>query len=228
MAKVKDYSVLIHVSPLFRGINADELETLLDCLNARCHSYRKGSFVFCAGQHITTMSLLLSGQIDILQDDIWGKRRILERVEPGEIFGTAFSCVDVRRIPISALVTQPSDVMFFDYRKVITTCSSACTFHTRLISNLLELLAGKSIAMMAKIENITCHTTREKVLSFLSQQAQQRQAQSFDISFNRQELADYLAVDRSALSVELGRLRDEGVLQFSKNHFELLASRSTR
>jgi len=225
MIKKENYSLLVQVSPLFKGISAEDLKTLLDCLSVRHHSYRKGSFIFMAGQHITDMGLLLSGQLDILQDDIWGNRRIIERVTPGEMFGTAFSCADVERIPISVRATQTSEVLLFDYHKMITTCSFACQFHTQLISNMLRLLAGKSVMMMEKIENITRHTTREKVLSFLSQQAQLQQSQRFDIPFNRQELAEYLAVDRSALSAELGRLRDDGVLRFNKNHFELLKTR---
>jgi CRP-like cAMP-binding protein len=189
----------------------------------RRRGYPKGKFLLFAGQHITALGLLLSGQLDILQDDIWGNRRILERVSPGEMFGTAFSCADVARIPISVQAVQGSEVLLFDYRKVITTCNSACGFHTQLISNMLRLLARKSISMMEKIENVTRRSTREKLLSYLSQQAQLKQTQSFDIPFNRQELAEYLAVDRSALSAELGRLRDEGVLKFNKNHFELLS-----
>ncbi|MCL2881546.1 MAG: Crp/Fnr family transcriptional regulator [Coriobacteriia bacterium] len=222
MTKTENYHLLIQLSPLFRGITSEELETLFSCLDVRHRNCRKGSYIFSAGQHITDIGLLLSGQLDILQDDIWGNRRILERVAPGEMFGAAFSCAAIERIPISVKATQPSEVLLFDYRKMVTTCSSACEFHTQLISNMLQLLSRKSIAMMEKIGNITRHSTREKVLSFLSQQAQLCQTQSFDIAFNRQELAEYLAVDRSALSTELGRLRDEGVLRFSKNHFELL------
>ena len=222
MAHADDYSLLIHLSPLFRGIDEDDLKALLDCLGVRRRSYRKDSFVFLAGQRLTDMGLLLSGQLDLLQDDVWGNRRILERISPGEMFATAFTCAEIERIPLSVQATQPSVVMLFDYRKVITTCNSACGFHTQLISNMLRLLANKSIAMMDKIENVTRHNTREKVLSFLSQQAQLRQTRSFEVPFNRQELAEYLAVDRSALSAELGRLRDEGVLRFHKNHFELL------
>ncbi|MCL2324602.1 MAG: Crp/Fnr family transcriptional regulator [Actinomycetia bacterium] len=221
MPTTEDYNLLIHLSPLFQGISADELAALLDCLGVRRRSYRKGSYIFTAGQHITDMGLLLSGQLDILQDDVWGNRRILERVTAGEMFGTAFTCADIARIPISVQAIQPSEVMLFDYRKVITTCNSACGFHTQLISNMLRLLASKSVSMMDKIENVTRRSTREKLLSFLSQQAHRRQTRSFDIPFNRQELAEYLAVDRSALSTELGRLRDEGVLRFHKNHFEL-------
>ncbi|MCL2654231.1 MAG: Crp/Fnr family transcriptional regulator [Coriobacteriia bacterium] len=223
MKKAEDYSLLIHLSPLFKGISKEESLQLFSCLEVRHHSYRKGNYVFLAGQHTTDIGLLYSGQLDILQDDVWGNRRILERVTPGEMFAAAFSCADIERIPISVRATQPSEVLLFDYRRVLTTCSSACQFHTQLILNMLELLSRKSIAMMEKIGNITRHSTREKVLSFLSQQAQLRQTQSFEISFNRQELAEYLAVDRSALSTELGRLRDEGVLRFSKNHFELLS-----
>ena len=222
MEKIEDYNLLIKRSPLFAGINARELEALLACLGVRRHSYDKGNFVYQAGQQVTDMGLLLSGQLDVLQDDVWGNRRILERISVGEMFGTAFSCAEMERIPVSIRATKPSEALFFDYRKVITTCSSACRFHTQLISNMLHILAHKNIAMMEKIENVTRRSTRDKVLSFLSQQAQDRRAQSFDIPFNRQEFAEYLAVDRSALSAELGRLRDEGVLRFDKNHFELL------
>lgn len=225
MVKVDDYSLLLQMSPLFKGISAEELRKLIDCLGVRRRSYRKGSFVFLAGQRVTDMGLLLSGQLDILQDDVWGNRHILERVSPGEMFGASFACADLQRIPISVLATQPSEALLFDYRKVITTCSSACNYHTQLISNMLRLLANKSIVMMDKIENVTRRTTREKVLSYLSQQAQLKQSQSFDIAFNRQELAEYLAVDRSALSAELGRLRDDGLVEFNKNHFELIKTR---
>jgi len=223
MKKVEDYSLLIHLSPLLKGITQEESTTLFACLDVRHRAYRKGSFIFSAGQHVTDVGLLLSGQLDILQDDVWGNRRILERVTPGEMFGTAFSCANIERIPISVCATQASEVLLFDYRKVLTTCNSACQFHTQLILNMLQLLSRKSITMMEKIENVTRRSTREKVLSYLSQQAQLHQAQSFEIRFNRQELAEYLAVDRSALSAELGHLREEGVLRFNKNHFELLS-----
>jgi len=222
MAKIEDYKLLISRSALFNGISSEEIDELLSCLDVRLHTYQKGSFVFLAGQSLAAMGLLLSGQLDILQDDVWGNRRILERISVGKPFGTAFSCAQLERIPVSVMATKTSDALLFDYQKVVTTCVSACPFHTRLISNMINTLAQRNIYMMQKIESITRKSTRDKVLAFLSQQSQDHQAKSFNIPFNRQELAEYLAVDRSALSTELGRLRDEGVLRFSKNHFELL------
>ncbi|MDR3053486.1 MAG: Crp/Fnr family transcriptional regulator [Coriobacteriales bacterium] len=208
--------------PLFRGINEADLATLLSCLGATRASVAKGGFVFRAGDAARKVGVVLSGDIHIMQEDFWGNRSILARIEPGELFAEAFSCSQIDTLPVSVVATRPSEVLLVDYKRIITTCSSACTFHASLIHNMLRILARNNIGLTQKMEHITQRSTREKLFSYLSAQAKQAGSNRFCIPFDRQELADYLSVDRSAMSSELGKMRDAGILRFEKNRFELL------
>lgn len=209
-------------SPLFAGIDESQLEPLLDCLTAVKHQYRKDEFIFVAGSKATSVGIVLSGAVRILHEDFWGYRAILSHIGPGGLFGEAFSCAEKNALPVSVIAAEASEIMLIDYRKIVTTCSSVCCFHTRLITNMMHILAGKNILLTQKIEHLSKRTTREKLLSFLSAQAAFAKSTSITLPFNRQELADYLCVDRSALSRELGAMQDEGLINYDKNNFELI------
>jgi CRP-like cAMP-binding protein len=209
--------------PLFSDITEKELDSMLSCLDAIEKTYEKNAFIFLAGQPAQAVGIVLTGSVTIQHEDFWGNRAILMRLGPGEMFAEAFSCAGSKNLPVSAEAAEKTTIMLMDCRRIITTCSSACVFHTLLIRNLLNVLAQKNILLTRKIEHLTKHSTREKLLSYLSAQAQLAGAGRFDIPFNRQELADYLSVDRSAMSSELGKMRDEGLLSFERNHFELYA-----
>lgn len=208
--------------PLFAEINGSELQTLLGCLSAVKKHYKKNEFIFMANDAATAVGIVLSGSVRILQEDFWGNRTILSHIESGGLFGEAFSCAQADRIPVSVLAAEKSDILLIDYRRIITTCTSSCAFHTALIQNMLRILAEKNIMLTQKIEILTRHTTREKLLAYLSSQAIKAGSDSFQIPFNRQELADYLSVDRSAMSNELGKMRDDGIIKFDRSRFELL------
>lgn len=208
--------------PLFSGIAQGELELLLDCLAARVREYRKEAFVFRAGERASVIGIVLSGGVHVVQEDFWGNRTILTHVGPGELFGEAFSCAGTETLPVGAVTTEASEIMLIDYRKTITTCPSSCAFHARLIANMLQILAEKNILLTRKLEHIAKRTTREKLLSFLSGQAVQAGSSEVTIPFNRQELADYLCVERSALSRELSGMKRDGLLAYEKNRFRLL------
>jgi len=208
--------------PLFAGIKEAELLTLLDCLSASEKKFKKGSYIFMSGETVNFIGLVLSGSVHIIREDFWGNRAILAHIGPGGLFGEAFSCAQIKKLPVSAFAAETAVVLLLDYRKIITTCSSACMFHTGLIKNMLRILAEKNVMLTQKMEFITQRTTREKVLAYLSAQARQAGGGNFEIPFNRQELAEYLSVDRSAMSRELSKMQDEGILLFHRNHFELL------
>lgn len=197
------------------------MRALLDCLSAVERHYEKNSFIFMENDAVTSIGVVLSGKVHIVQEDFWGNRTILAETGPGGLFGEAFSCAETEKLPVSVLAASDADILLIDYRRIITTCSSACIFHTGLIKNMLWILAGKNIMLTQKIEILTKRTTRQKLLSYLSAQAIQAGSHSFEIPFNRQELAEYLSVDRSAMSNELGKMRDEGILSFARNRFEL-------
>lgn len=218
---MENYLNILKSCPLFAGINESELSLLLDCLSAVERKYEKNHFVFMADEPVTSIGVVLSGSVHVIQENFWGNRMILARVEQGSIFGEAFSCAEVKKLPVSVIAVETSVVLLIDYRKIITTCPSACAFHMGLIKNMLQILANKNVMLTQKMEFITQRTTREKLLSYLSVQSRQAGSNSFKISFNRQELAEYLSVDRSAMSNELSKMRDDGILTFHRNQFEL-------
>ena len=208
-------------SPLFLGIEEPQLALLLECLKAVTRKYRKDEFIFTAGDKPASVGIVLSGGVRILQEDFWGNRAILAHIDPGELFGEAFSCASVNSLPVSVAASEASEIMTLDYQKIVTTCSSACGFHTRLIMNMMRVLAQKNILLTRKLEHLSRRTTREKLLSFLSAQAVAAESTVIQIPFNKTELAEYLCVDRSALSRELSAMRDEGLLRYDKKSFEL-------
>ncbi len=207
--------------PLFWGIDETELQSLLGCLNARVKSYDKGEIIFLQGDKATAIGLVLTGSVQIVKEDYFGNRTILAHVGCSELFAEAFSCAGERVLEVSAVAVEQSEIMLIDYARIITTCPSSCMFHTRLIRNMLNILAEKNIQLNRKIEHTSKRTTREKLLSYLLEQAEMAHSNTFAIPFDRQELADFLCVERSAMSAELGRMRSEGLLDFKKNQFEL-------
>ena len=207
---------------LFAGIAALDLEALLGCLNAIRKRFVKNRYISRAGGKAESVGIVLRGAVHIVREDFWGKRNIVARIEPCGLFGEAFACAGTEHLPVSVMAAEESDVLFVDCKRILTSCTSACAFHVRLIRNLSLILAERNIALTQKLKHITQPTTRERLLSYLSEQAQIAGDSAFDIPFNREELADYLSVERSAMSAELSKMQKDGLMVYQKNHFELL------
>lgn len=215
------YFDLLASSSLFTEIDRGELPALLGCLGSKKAQYSKNEIIFSAEQEITHIGLLLKGSAYIIQDDFWGNRTIVSPITAGETFGEAFAWGNVQALPVSIVAGEACDVLLMDYDKMAAPCKAVCAFHQQLIRNMLKTMAAKNVLLTKKIGHLTKRTTQEKVLSFLSAQAVEQQRDKFTIPFDRQGLADYLAVDRSALSTTLSKLQRQGVLSFHKNVFEL-------
>ena len=209
-------------SPLFAGISEQDMETMLDCLGAVERKFSRGEAVFRAGEPARWLGVVLSGRLQVCREDREGRRTVLSSVPPSGIFGEAHACAGTEALPVSVWAVEDSGVLLLDIARVVGVCPSSCTFHSRLVTNLLSVLAGKNILLSAKLEHVSQRTIREKLLSYLSAQAARAGSDSFAIPFDRQALADYLCVDRSALSRELSALRREGILEAEKNRFRLL------
>jgi len=218
---MEKYLGVIKKSALFTGINNQEISAVLNCLSAKHSKYTKGQFIFRSGESISYVGMVLSGQVHIIKEDFWGNRTIIAEVSAGSLFGETYACVQGESLEVSAVSSENSDILFLDIHKMMTVCTSACQFHTKLIRNLISVLAEKNLMLTKKMVHITKRTTREKLLSYLSTQSLKSGKASFEIPFNRQQLADYLSVDRSAMSNELCKLRDEGILTFQKSTFHL-------
>jgi len=217
---IKNYKVL-EKCPLFSGISGVKIQKLLECLAAKQNFFAKNGYIFTAGEKTDALGVILNGAALIINDDFWGKRQIVARIEKGGLFGEAFACAGTEELPVSVMAAEDSEVLFIKCRRIITPCSAACPFHIDLNRNLTLLLAGKNMALIQKMEYLTKPNTREKLLAYFSEQARLAGSGSFEIPFNREELADYLSVERSAMSAELSRMKDDGLIHYKKNYFEL-------
>ena len=218
---MKDFLPVIRSSQLFSGTSEEELTAMLSCLKAEKKDFPKEAFVLRAGDAADSIGLVLSGNILVIQEDIWGNRNILSKAGAGQTFAAAYACAPGSVLNVSVMTETPVTAMFLNVRRILTVCPSACSHHSRIIRNLLGEMAEKNLRLSEKLTHMGQRGTRAKLMSYLSSEAQRLGKYEFDIPFSRQQLADYLAVERSGLSLELGKMRAEGLLDFHKNHFVL-------
>ena len=218
---MKEFLPIIRSSTLFSGISEEELTAMLSCLDTKTESFPKDTFLLRAGDTAESIGLVLSGSVLIVQEDIWGNRNILSKAGAGQTFAAAYACAPGSLLNVSVLAETPVTAMFLNVKRVLNVCPSACEHHSRIIRNLLGELAEKNLRFGEKLTHMGQRTTRAKLMSYLSAEAQRLGTYEFDIPFSRQQLADYLAVERSGLSQELGKMRSEGLLDFHKSHFVL-------
>ena len=218
---MKEFIPVLKRTKLFSGVGDEDISTMLTCLGARLLTYKKGEHVLRQGEHLSDILVLAEGSLHIQRDDYWGNRSILGHIGVGEIFGEAYVAPESGSLLNDVIAVEDSSVFFFDVKRVISTCSSACRFHTMVVQNLFFAISEKNRGLVQKLDYMSRRTTREKLLSYLSEEAKKQNSASITLPFNRQQLADYLSVDRSAMSNELCKMRDEGLLEFEKNRFRL-------
>ena len=209
-------------SMLFAGIHPEEKESILKCLSAVEKKYEKGDIIFLAGTEIRSMGFILSGRVEISRDDFWGNRQVLGHGETGELFGEAYACMPGEVLMVNVVAAEKSRILFLDLGRILNVCPPAFAHHNRLIHNLLYIMAKKNLMLTRKIDHMGQRSIREKVMAYLSFESEKQKKKTFGIPFNRQQLADYLNVDRSALSNELSKMQKEGLLKVDKSRFELM------
>ena len=219
---MKKFIPILKRTQLFAAVSEEEISSMLSCLNARLRTYKKGEYVLRQGEHLDDITVLVDGELHIQRDDYWGNRAIVDRIAVGEMFGEAYIAPESGALLNDVIAVEDSTVMFFDVKRIITVCSSACRFHSIVVQNLFFAISEKNRKLVQKLGYISKRSTREKLMSYLSEEAKRNNSSSFIIPFNRQQLADFLSVDRSAMSNELCKMRDEGLLEFNKNAFKLL------
>lgn len=206
---------------LFEGIQESDLRSMLDCLSAEKKQFQKGAFILSAGDRTVYLALVLSGRVIVLKEDYWGNANIVTEIGPGQTFAESYACVGNVPLAVSVQAEEDSEILYLNIRRVLTVCSSGCAFHQRLIRNLVSMLASKNLFLNEKMTHLTQRSTREKLLSYLTSESARQGSRKFEIPYNRQELADYLSVDRSAMSSELGKMKRDGLIDFRKNQFVL-------
>lgn len=219
---MEKYIPVLKRTQLFSGVGEEEIEAMLNCLQAKLCTYKKGEYVLRQGEHLDKILVLVGGKLHIQRDDYWGNRSIINMVSIGEMFGEAYVAPESGTLMNDVLAVEDSAVIFFDVKRIITVCSSACRFHSMVVQNLFFAISDKNRKLVQKLTFMTKRTTREKLIAYLSEESKRQNSSEFSIPFNRQQLADYLSVDRSAMSNELCKMRDEGLIEFEKNYFKLM------
>lgn len=219
---MEKYVELLKRTQLFSGVKDTEITSMLHCLQAKLLTFKKGDYVFREGEHIDKLTILVEGKLLVQRDDFWGNRSIVNVIRSGEMFGEAYVAPESGSLLNDVIAEEDSTVIFFDVRRILTVCSTACRFHSMVVQNLFFALSEKNRKLVQKIGHMSKRSTRAKLLSYLSEEAKRHNNNRFTIPFTRQQLADFLCVDRSAMSNELCKMRDEGLLQFDKNKFILL------
>ena len=208
-------------NPLFRDIEPANIPAMLGCLSYQVEQYAKGAFISLEGENLQNIGVILAGSVDMIKEDFWGNKTILMRMQTPSVFGETFICGTETIATVSFQAASDTTVLFLPFKRVMHTCTNACAFHHRLIENMVQLIADKNLALMRKTEVVTKKTLREKILAYLSQQAQIAGSEYFEIPLGRIELAEYLCADRSALTRELTAMKNEGILDYDRNMFRL-------
>jgi CRP-like cAMP-binding protein len=219
---MKKYLEQLQSNILFKNFDFNDLESILNCLSAKVHTYKKDDILLFQGDEVHFIGIVLSGRIKIIKEDISGNINIVSNFGINAIFAEAFAYANVFESPVTVQASEYCEILYIDSKRLFRTCKNTCVFHTSLIENMLSLIARKNIMLNEKIEILSKRTTREKLLEFFNIQIHMTHSKKFSIPYNREGLANYLCVDRSALSRELSNMRDEGLIDFQKNRFEVL------
>jgi CRP-like cAMP-binding protein len=210
---------ILKSSPLFFEIQDTDIASMLKCLGSRKQSYQKGEFIFLAGKSAPAMGIVLSGKAEVVKENILGDSMIIGMLQPGNLFGETFACMGKKVMPLSVIVLEKCEVLLLDVSRIVHICHSACPFHQQLISNLLRIVAEENDMLNQKMSYITNKTIRNRLEAYFYDQMEHSGSHEFTIPFNRNELADYLCIDRSAMCRELSHMKSDGILDYSGKNF---------
>ena len=209
-------------SPLFAGIGSEDMEGILGCIGYHVREYAKGEIIAFEEETINHVGVVMEGAVDMVKEDVWGNRTMLLRSYREDIFGETFACGEDSLSVVTFVAAQDCRVLFLSFCRVMHTCTHACVFHQTLIENMVRIIARKNRELMRKVEVVSKKTLREKILAYLSIQSQSQGKKQFEIPLGRVEWAEYLCADRSALTRELAKMKEEGLIDYQKNQFEIL------
>lgn len=218
---MKKYFEILSQCPLFDGIEQANLNVMIGCLNGRTINVPKENPIFLEGDPARFVGVVLLGTVQVVREDYYGNRSVMTLLQPGELFAEVFSCAGLKTMPISVIALVDSEVLLLDCRRVFSSCSNSCHFHNQLVKNLLQEIARKNLVLTRKIRYMSQKTTKEKLMAYLLDQAKQQGSREFVIPHNRQSLADYLGVERSAMSAEISKLRKSGKIDTRGSWFYL-------
>lgn len=212
---------ILKKTDLFAGLSDDEIESMLKCLRAKAVDYEKDEFIFFAGKTRPAVGIIIAGTAQVIKENYYGDLLIMHNLHETDMFGEVYAGMEADRVPVSVVALSPCRVLLLDLKNILGTCHSACSFHQRLILNLMKHVAEKSALLSEQMSYLSHKTIRARLEAYLHEQATKAGSHSFKIPFNKSELAQYLCVDRAAMQRELGKMKAEGLLSYDKNTFRL-------
>ena len=205
-------------TPLFRGMTVPDIEEMLCCLRAAERTYKKGAVILPEGMPTEQLGVVLSGRVIIEMGDVWGNNSVLSSIGPGGVFAEAYACVPGDPLMVNVTAAEDTRALLLNIRRVLEPCANVCPRHVRLVRNLLTLCSEKNLQLSRRVLHTGPKSIRKRLLSYFSECIKRTGSYSFDIPYNRQQLADYLSVERSALSNELSLMWRDGLIRYEKNH----------
>lgn len=215
------YYNLLKRTPVFSGMDEDEIRGIVGKCSKGIRHYMPGEYILHSGDVTGSMGILLSAKAIVIKEDAWGNRNIMAKIGTGQIFAESFACASGKELDVSVVAEGECDVLFLNMGEILSEEADVNSAHIRLIRNIIYELANKNLNFNEKLSHMSCRSTKEKVISYLSSVSKKCKSFEFDIPFDRQQLADYLSVERSALSAQLSELKKDGILDYRKNHFVL-------
>lgn len=213
---------IILKSKIFKNIEENEVDLLLKCINNYRKTFKKGEIILREGEKTEYMGIVITGSVVVERADLWGNNTVLGVISPGGIFAETYAILNDEPLMINVYANEKSEILFLRTNEIFKTCEKSCNFHDQLILNLIRIASFKNLNLSRKILHTGPKTIRGKLLSFFSEWMKKENSLSFSIPYNRQQLADYLSVDRSAMSNELSKMQKEGILEFKKNKFKII------
>ncbi len=218
---MQEYLNVFQKSSFFAGMDDKEILSVLTCVDGKLVTPKTGEYIFRAGECISSMGMVLDGNVLVIQENVWGHRNVLAKFQAGDFFAEAYAATPESVLNISVVADTDCTIMLLNMNRLLHLCPTPCSHHSKLIRNLVALLAERLLLFNDKITHICQRSIKEKLLSYLSSEAIRQGSMEFNIRFDRQQLADYLSIERSAMSAELSKLQKAGILSTQRNHFVL-------
>ena len=207
---------------LFLDMNALEINTALYILNARYQTFEKGKIILHAGGQTDCVCLVISGSVTIENNDMWGNRTILNIVDSDDFFAETYAILKDEIMMVDAVANEQCAIMFLRIGGLFGSGFEGQPWSNKLVRNLLMISANKNLILSGRSFHISPKTARGRIMAYLNSVSLKKHSKVFDIPFDRQQMADYLNLERTALSKELSRMKREKIIDFKKNHFEIL------
>ncbi|NLP44254.1 MAG: Crp/Fnr family transcriptional regulator [Peptococcaceae bacterium] len=207
---------------LFEGINSDELRSILPCLDVKIVEYKKGDYISVAGKAFNQIGLVLEGSIVLTKETVSGNRVIISVLGKSEIFGEMAAYSGQKSWPVTVIAQTNCTIMFFSQDKIVGCCESVCSSHRQLILNMLKVVSNRALLLNRKVEYLSIKSLRSRICTYLLEEYKKNGQRTFQLKLNRNELADFINVSRPSLSRELGKMRDEGLIDFHSSAIKIM------